>query len=391
MAYFAPYIDATGLHCPTYQDIMEEQIQQARAIYGQDIYLGTDSQDYQYISTFALKMSDTLQAIKLVYDSRGPGTAIGSGLDILVKLNGIKRNGSGYSVATETLSGTPGTVINNGVVQDKQNYYWNLPPSVVIGTAGTVDAQVTCQTAGPIAANAGDIDAIATPTYGWSLATNALAAVQGVNAETDSQLKGRQSISTSQPSRTVLEGTKGAIAAVSGVTRFIVYENPTNDVDTDGLPPHSITAVVEGGSDADIAQAIFLKKGPGCLANGTTVVNITDQFGQIVPIGFYRPSYVDIDVVVNVKQLTGYTSATTSLIKTALVNYLDSLSIGDDLPASSLWGSSLSAMQSLSKPTFSITSLTLAKHGLTQGTADITIGFDEVVRGNSSYLTINVT
>lgn len=391
MAYFAPYIDETGLHIPTYQDILTDQIQQAQNIYGQDIYLGIDSQDYQYISTFSAKMSDALQAIQFAYDSRGPGTAIGSGLDIVVKLNGIKRNKATYSTAVVTLSGLPNTVINNGTVQDISKYYWDLPPSVIMGTAGTVDVTATCQTAGQILANAGDINIVATPTLGWNLVTNALAAVPGANVESNSQLRSRQAISTSQPSRTVLEGTKGAIAAVSGVSRFQVYENDTDTTDSNGLPAHSITAVVEGGSDADIAQAIFLKKGPGCLANGTTVVNVIDQFGQIVPIGFYRPSYIDIDVVVNVKQLTGYTTATTASIKAALVNYLNSLSIGDNLPASSLWGSSLSAMLNLSKPIFSITSLTLAKHGLTQGTADIVTVFNEVVRGNSSYITINVT
>lgn len=391
MAYFAPYIDETGIHIPTYQDILDNLIQNAKNIFGQDIYLGVDSQDYQWISVVASKINDTMQSFQGIYNSRGPGTAIGSGLDGIVKLNGISRSIATYSTAVVTISGTPGTAITNGIVQDVGNYYWNLPPSVVIGTAGTVNVQATCQTPGPISANPGDINIIATPTYGWTLVTNASAAVQGVNVESDSQLRGRQAVSTAQPSRTVLEGTKGAIAAVSGVTRFIVYENPTNTTDTSGLPAHSITAVVEGGVDADIAQAIFLKKGPGCLANGTTSVNITDQFGQVLPIGFHRPSYIDIDAVVNVKKLTGYTTATTDAIKEALVSYLNSLSIGDDLPASSLWGSSLSAMTNLSKPTFSITSLTLAKHGLTQGTADIVTAFNEVVRGNTAYLTINVT
>lgn len=91
MAYFAPYIDETGLHIPTYSDILDDQLQQAKNIFGQDLYLGTDSQDYQYISTFAVKMSDTLQAVQFAYDSHGPGSAIGTALDGLVKLNGIKR------------------------------------------------------------------------------------------------------------------------------------------------------------------------------------------------------------------------------------------------------------------------------------------------------------
>ncbi|GAB6170540.1 baseplate J/gp47 family protein [Paradesulfitobacterium aromaticivorans] len=391
MAYFAPYIDATGLHLPTYQDILDNLIQQAKNIFGQDIYLGVDSQDYQWISVVAAKINDTLQTIQFAYDSHSPVTAIGAGLDTLVKLNGIARIASTYSTAVVTLTGTPNTVINNGVAQDKSNYKWNLPSSITIGTGGTVDATVTCQAAGAIYANPGDINVITTPTYGWASVTNANAATPGVATEKDSQLKSRQAISTALPSRTVLEGTKGAIAAVSNVTRFQVYENDTNVADVNGLPPHSITALVEGGADADIAQAIFNKKGPGGYTNGTTSVNVTDQYGQVNAIRFYRPTYVDIDVVVNVKQLSGYTTATTLAIQAAIAAFLNGMSMGvNDIPVNNFFGPALSA-QNLSSSVFSVTSITAARHGGVQGTADITTAFNEAVRGNTAYVTVNIT
>jgi len=390
MAYFPPYIDQSGLHIPTYQDIVDSLIAGAKNIFGQDIYLEPDSQDYQFISIFALKAYDVMQALQAAYNSRSPGTAMGAALASLVKLNGIKPKPATYSTCVVTLTGTPGTVINNGVVQDKSGYKWNLPPSVTIGPGGTSDATATCQIPGPIVANPGDINKIVTPTYGWTAVSNAGYATVGTAAETDSQLRSRQAISTALPSRTVLEGTKGAIAAVSGVTRFIVYENDTNITDSNGLPPHSITAVVEGGTDQDIAQAIFNKKGPGCLANGTTKVIITDQFGQQTTIGFYRPTYVDIDVTINIKQLTGYTVQTTVDIKNAIVAYLNALNIGDSLTISSLWGAALS-VQDLTKPVFSITSLTAARHGQTQNTTDIPMLFNEVTRGNVNYITVNLS
>jgi uncharacterized phage protein gp47/JayE len=170
----------------------------------------------------------------------------------------------------------------------------------------------------------------------------------------------------------------------------MVYENDTNSTDADGLPAHSITAVVEGGADADVAQAIYGKKGPGCYTNGTTSVILTDEYGLPVTVRFYRPSYVDIDAVVNVKQISGYTTQATANVIAAVVAYLNSLTIGDDLPVSSLWGAALS-VQNLTKPTFSITSLTAAEHGGIQGTADIITAFNEVVRGNADYVTVNVT
>ena len=59
MSYFTPYVDASGLHIPTYPDIRDDIILQMRKIYGNDIYLENDSADYQFISTLALKISDS--------------------------------------------------------------------------------------------------------------------------------------------------------------------------------------------------------------------------------------------------------------------------------------------------------------------------------------------
>ena len=389
MAYSPPIINNTGLHIPSYQDILDDLIQQAKSIYGQDIYLGPDSQDYQFISIFALKTYDCMQALQLAYNSRGPGTAIGSALDGLVKLNGIARSRATYSTCSVTLTGTAGTPITGGVVQDVSGYLWNIP-AITIEAGGTVSATATCQVPGAIAANPGDINKIVTPTYGWTAVNNSVSAIIGTAAETDSQLRSRQAISTAQPSRTILDGIRGAIASVVGVTRFIVHENDTDEIDSEGLPAHSITAIVEGGTDADIAQAIFDKKGPGCYTNGTTSVTLVDSYNNSTTIRFYRPTYIDIDAAINVKQLPGYTTQSTADIKAAVANYLNSLIIGGDLPISSLWGAALST-QNLSAPTYSITSLTAAKHDQDQGTSDIEIAFNEITRGNIDYITVNVT
>lgn len=391
MAYFAPYIDESGLHIPSYTDIRDQLIADARTIFGQDIYLGIDSQDYQWISAVASIIYDSFLTSQAVYNSRGPSTAVGSGLDIIVKLNGIKRNKAVYSTCFVTLTGTPGTTITNGLVADVNGNNWSLTSPIILDSTGHATALATCQTAGPISANPGEINKIVTPTYGWTSVTNPSAATIGSNAETDAQLRARQAISTAQPSRTVLEGIKGAIAAVSGVLRFAVYENDTDTVDADGLPAHSITAVVEGGADEDVAQAIFKRKSPGCYTNGTTSVSVTDQFGVANTIRFYRPTYVDIDVVINLKQLPGYTTQTTDNIKNAVVAYINSLSLGDDLTISSLWGAALSVNPVPNKPIFSITGVTAAKHLQTQGTDDIVIAFNEVTRGNVENVVINVS
>lgn len=391
MAYFTPYIDASGLHIPTYTEIRDSLIEDAKTIFGQDIYLEPDSQDYQYISAVALKINDAFLVAQLAYNSRGPSTAIGTALDSVVKINGIKRKAATYSTATVTLTGIAGTSIINGVVTDKLGYNWNLPSTVTIGAGGTVEVTATCQTSGAIIAGIGDINVIATPTYGWNAVTNNSAATVGTSVEADSQLRSRQAISTTQSSKTIFEGLVGGIAEVSGVTRYKLYENDTNTVDSIGLPAHSITAVVEGGANTAIAQAIYNRKGIGCYTNGDVTVEVADSTGRTTNIRFYRPTYVGIAATINVKALSGYTTQTTTDIKNNIVEYLNGLDIGEDLAISSLWGAALSAMPNLKAPTFSITSLTAGKTTGSQGTTDIAILFNEVTQGVVENITINVT
>jgi len=392
MAYAASTVTSSGLTIPSYIDIRDDLVDTYKSIYGDDAYLENDSADYQWISAIALKISDTLKTIQLDYNNRSPVTAVGAALSSLVKINGLTPNSSTYSTATVTLAGTAYAIITNGVAKDLNGYKWDLPASVVLDATGALTSTVTCQDLGAITAQPADISIIDTPTYGWTSITNASAASPGLPVETDSQLRYRQSISTAIASQSPLDATIAAIAAVSGVTRYKVYENDTSSTATDpngySLPAHSITAVVEGGADEDIALAISNKKTPGGYTNGDEVVNITGIYGTVTPIRFYRASYVDIDIEITIKTLTGYTSATNAAIIAALAAFLNTPQIGDDLAISSLWYTAMSVNPSISEPLFSITSMTVGKVDDSGGTTDIVIDYDEVLRGDSDYITV---
>lgn len=359
MAYQAPYIDEAGLHISSYNDIRNSLVEEMRAIYGSDIYLDNDSQDYQMISAFALMAYDVQQALLLAYNNISPATATGTGLDRVVALNGIRRAKASYSTCLVKLTGTAGTTISNGVVQDSRGIQWRLPEQVIIGDDGTTTVLATCTTLGRITAATGDINTIVTPTRGWTAVVNEAPAVAGVSQETDSTLRSKQKISTANPSNTVFEGTIGAVANVDGVVRYAAYENDTDAI-KDGLPPHSITMVVDGGTNEDVAQAIYLHKTPGCYTNGDIEVNVTGSLTDI-PIRFYRPHYVGTAVKVSIKPLTGYTDATASQIKANIYDYINSLAIGETLYAPNLNAPILSALNG--QPSFYVTALEASKKG----------------------------
>lgn len=91
MAYFAPYIDSTGIHLPTYEDRLAQLLEDYRRIFGSDLVLTEDTQDYQLCSVFAKALDDLSSLMLESYASRDPDLAAGQTLDLLLPLNGITR------------------------------------------------------------------------------------------------------------------------------------------------------------------------------------------------------------------------------------------------------------------------------------------------------------
>ena len=364
MAYFAPYIDATGLHLPAFADIQDNLVSQARSIFGQDIYLDNDSQDMQYIAAVSKAIYDTMQMCALAVNNQSPQTAIGAPLDSLIKLNGLKRLAATYSTVQITCIGEPGTVIPAGVVQDTAGYKWDLPENSVIPDLGVLSCTATCETVGSVVADIGTIQMIVTPQYGWYSVSNAAAAVPGAPTETDTQLRRRQSISVSLPAQTPLSATLAAINAVDGVTRAKLYENQTDVTDANGIPSHSIAAVVEGGDDDAVAQAVAASRTEGCGTYGSTSITLPTEYSIGGATKFSRPTDVPIDVAMTIVTLgSEYTQAVQDQAIQNINDYLDSLEIGTSVQASSLYLPALSAMANLQRPSFRISSLTVSTGG----------------------------
>jgi uncharacterized phage protein gp47/JayE len=398
MAYVAPAITASGLSVPSFNDIQQSLLSSYQAIYGSTTALGNDNADYQWISSVSLKLSDVMSLCQLAYNARSPLTAVGADLDSVIKLNGIARLASSLSTAVLTLSGVAETTVANGIVADANGILWALPSTVTIGGGGTVSATATCQQSGAVTANENTIN---TPvggfTAGWTGVTNPAPAVPGVGIETDSNLRARQSISVALPSETRLAATQAALEEVPNVTLAQAYENQTNVTDAYGNTGHSLTCVVQGGDPLAIATAIFDNRGigpntQGATATAMTVVPVTDpNSGNITDIGFIIAQSVPIYVSLSVHGLTsGFTTATQAAVVAALVSYLNSLGIGEEVTQSALYASAMSVITNLSQPIFSIRALTLGTAASPTGTTDITLDFYQVSSGESGNVILTV-
>lgn len=380
MAYFSPYVDGTGMHIPLYQEIVDKLVEDMKQIFGDDIYLEADSQDYQQISIFARMIYDSYNLALLAYNNRTPKDAVGIGLDNIVALAGIQRKPATASTVVLTITGVDGTKISNGEVSDDNGNYWELPDEVIIPSNGIIDVTATSKEKGNVFALPNTITNINTPVYGWLSVTNKQASSAGIDVENDFELRGRFSLSVLGPSSSIFESLQESLAAIPGVTRVRGYENDTSATSTGtvppnvppGIPSHTISFVVEGGNDVDVATELYMKKTPGCGTFGTTTVKLQSVTGNILAVNFYRPKYTNVKVKITIKQLDGYTSDYVDKMQEAVSTYITEMSIAEALYNSVLISVALEAMNSKNYPAYTVTKVECSTDdGSTWSTNDV--------------------
>ncbi len=380
-------VTAQGISAPDYQTILSTVTGYFQQIYGTDAYIDPDSKDGQMVALVALAIHDANNTAIACYNSFSPSTALTDALTRNVKINGIARKPATNSTVDVLLVGTAGTTITNGSVKDTNNVIWNLPASVTLGPAGNITATAICAVSGAVAAVIGSVSQINTPTRGWSSVTNAAAATIGSAAETNAELRKRQSQSVALPSLTPFDAVEAAIANVAGVTRHKLYENDTGVVDSNGLPAHSISAIIDGGDATVIAQTIRGNKGQGVATFGTTSIVVPDKYANPHTIKFSRSVNVPIFVAITLRVFSGYTTQVGEDIKAAIAAYINSLTIGDDVLISRIYSpANLGVVSGGASRYYDINSLAIGKSAGTVSPANIVTAYNE----SASCLAANV-
>lgn len=387
---YAAQVTSTGIIAPSYSDILETLKAQVRQIMGEDVYLEADSMDGQMLGIYAQGLHDCNQTLVAVYNSFSPQTASGAALSNAVKINHMQRAVATNSQVNVQIGGVAGTTITNGKVEDTTGNQWLLPTSVTIPPGGVITVTATAAEVGAITAAVGAVTKIVTPTAGWQTVDNADAASPGQPIESDAELRARQVISPAVNSITVLEGIAAALNSIPGVDYGKLYENDTDDVDDNGLPAHSISAVVRGGDATTIAETLRDRKGPGVSTYGTTTVAVADISGALVDINFYVPTEKPIKVEVELYADDGYTTAITNAQKAAIAAYINALGVGADVVVTRL---NVPAMLNGLMPdstTFRVATVEAALLAGTLGTTDIPIAFNEKATCVVANITVTV-
>ena len=386
-------LTTTGFVQKTLADLKLEVENALRASFGNSIDLSPQSVFGQLTGVMADRLADLWSLGGAVHAAFTPDGASGTSLDDLAAITGTIRRAASPSEVRLTLSGTTGTTITAGsvvtigvagtrfvnladttlvaadawatstvyTVGDAVARGGNIYVCTVQGTSsagpsgtGTAIVDGTCtwrymsagtgvseftqfagEDNGPLGAVAYTLNTIGTPTSGWAAAINVLDAVLGTDLETDAALRIRRELEIRTSGKASLDALRAALLEVEDVTSAKVFENPTDSTDVNGLPPHSIEALVTGGTDVAVAASIFDEKAAGIATYGTDSENVTDASGGVHVVYFTRPTLVNVYVTYNLTvDLSEWPADGVALVKAALVAYGDAQVAGKDVVSS---------------------------------------------------------
>lgn len=329
-----------GFIRPTLEEIRESIRQSFRDDFGKGINLDDRSPFGNIVNTMADRFDSLWQVTELLWQSMAPDMATGQALDQLCAINNITRLAAASSQVTLALTGTAGTVLAAGLTVSapgNTSVKFALDEAVTL-TGGTDTVTSTCTKTGQISAAAGTLTHIDNPIAGWSTVTNPADAVLGRAVETDSELRLRRLQLLNRKGTATIDGIRAYLLAnVANIIQAHVYENYTSTVDSEGLPPKSIECVVAGGTDQNVADAIWACKPGGIQPYGTSSATAIDSEGNSHTIGFSRPSpisiYVKATLVRNTNPSEGdvYPADGDDAVKAAILAFGQDMAVGHDV------------------------------------------------------------
>lgn len=308
MAGLTPF----GFVAKTFDEIIEAITGRLGPSFGSGVATNEDEIVMQIVDPIAIEIEESWEGTRQVYDNvTNPAAAEGVSLDNIGAITSTPRSDGSFSTVVVQATGNEGAVIADKFqrsVQDTGDIFATTQEHT-LPAVGLQPLEFTMQAVvqGPIACLAGNLNQGSLPS-GVTSIVNAVDAEVGTLAETDEEYRvGRKERIKGAASATVIAIRNALIDAtrVPNLTSASVSENDTNKTNANGLPPHSIRAITQGGAAQDIWNVLGEEKGAGTFTVGDQVGTYTDPIdGQEFTVRYDIVSPVDIyvDVVVTVKR-----------------------------------------------------------------------------------------
>jgi len=369
---------------------------------GSTIDVDPESRDGQIIGALAEMFANLDDIAEGEYNNLFVDGATGDALTRLVRLAGIERNSGAYSTATCTFTGTNGTVIPTtalirSTTETDSTVTWSPTATVTIGASPTTGT-VRCSVEGDYQAPAGTLTRIQTVISGWTAVTNAADATRGYAEETDERLRARYARSVAAPSQAITDSVYAAIANLDDVAQVVVWENELDTPKTmpgGTLDPHCIYAIVDGGDQDEIAEAIWLTKSGGCSMMGDVLRTVTDVQGHEHTIRFSRPTDVDVYIEIDITKRAGWVDGSETTIKAAIVAASEqpgAVPIGGDSNNEFAWSDVLAWIATAGIVGYSVTEVRMGTSpSPSTPWQNVSIDFDAIARFETANILVTAT
>lgn len=255
-----------------------------------------------------------------------PRKSAGIWQDALGMLYFLQRHKAVNSSAMVTCTGLAGTRIYKGAMiqSTADGTQWEAVSGGVIPSGEPALLEFACTTPGPVSAPPGTLDRIITTIDGWDTVNNENAATVGMEAESQDAFEIRRFKSVALNSTSSIDSAYSRLATLDGVIAVCVRQNRTDTsmrIDKVTIRPHSVYVCVLGGSDNDIAEALYKTISAGCDYTGTVKIEYKDTLTKAKDIiRFNRPAESAMMVVVTVRRSNSLAPDAEEIIKDVIYN-----------------------------------------------------------------------
>lgn len=400
MADAYEYVTSQGVILPDTADLLARVQTEWRAAFGQDLIVSADTPQGVLIIAETLARDAVVRNNAALANQINPDLAGGVFLDALWALTGGQRVPATRSVIPDVVvTGVVGAILPQGsrASVGPGGAIFETTGQVVFGAGGTATATFRSLEFGPVAAAAGTLTQIASAVLGWETVTNPISATLGEATESDEAARERRRRTLSLQNVALPEAIVSALYDVPGVTSVLFRENVTDtDIVEEGVTigPHSILAVVDGGTDTDVATALLANKSLGCGWSGDLTVDVVEPAsGQGYEVTFQRPDPVTVYVSVTVTPVAGSSGSPAQAVRDAILAFAaggqagePGLTIGQDVSPFELAGAINRA-----SPDLYVSSVTAGTDPMALATTPVAITIAERARILSGNIAVVVT
>ena len=285
------------------------------------------------VGTFKLKFRDEITTTALAHSCSAIDmqNALNNELSRLSGVTVVKDGSQQYAI---TFAGNDGKQDQPMLeIVDRTGGMLAITITITEFTKGVPQAIVDMisETAGKVTAPSGSLTVIETPVTGLERTINPEDADLGTNLETDAELRLRREESLQISGAGTVEAIRSKILELADVQQAYVFENDTMITDIYGRPPKSFEAVVQGGDEQLIANAIWLAKGAGIETYGGITKTVIDSQGFSQTIKFSRPTNISIWIELDLTIDADYPIDGDTQVKNALLAFGAALQIGQDV------------------------------------------------------------